>query len=349
MIKAFDSYSLVAGSHGMRGSIWRGPDHLLIVEGKGFLLPLSENYRRIDYQNIQALGTTRTSRFVWLTVILAILTGLLGMGFYAMMDDRNLSLVAGLPFGLMLILLLLHLGRGPTCRCTLQTEVLSLRLRPLTRLRKAVKVLADIEQLCLEHQKDISMSMAAGEMPSGMTARVRPPGAKPPWPGSRWLLAAGAGLCLWGAVLAGELFIPGAAFTVLNITLALAGLTLLIIAFVHVFRYQAPQGLKPIMTMALVLQGLTGMGLYAAAIAMDVVSGIRQSTGSETGNFQSGAWFDRFANLTLEDTGNAGWLVVILGVIMLGLGSAMIPFGPRPTSANVAPNEPPPPQPPQVS
>src|SRR5215212_5206770 len=66
MIKTFQDYTLLAGGHGRRGSIWRGPDHLLVVEGSGVLFALTESYRRIDYENIQALSLVRTQRYAWL-------------------------------------------------------------------------------------------------------------------------------------------------------------------------------------------------------------------------------------------------------------------------------------------
>ena len=62
MTNTFENYTLLAGSHGRRGSLWKGPDHLLVIEGGGVLFALSEQYRRIDYANIQSLGLVRTVR-----------------------------------------------------------------------------------------------------------------------------------------------------------------------------------------------------------------------------------------------------------------------------------------------
>ena len=68
MTKAFDEYTFLAGSHGARGSLWQGPDHLLVVDGQGWLLSFGEVYRRVDYANIQSLTLVRTQTYFWMAL-----------------------------------------------------------------------------------------------------------------------------------------------------------------------------------------------------------------------------------------------------------------------------------------
>jgi len=349
MIKAFNSYTLLTGSHGKRGSIWRGPDHLLIVEGRGMLLPLSEHYRRIDYQNVQALTSMRTSRYAWLAVLLAVLAVLLALGLYASLDEAHgLQLFAGVPFVLVLTLLILHLAKGPTSRCTLQTAVMTLRLRPLTRWRKALKVLTEIEQLCRQYQgqmpegDSIPQEMAPAPQPSFLQIS-----SKPAWPGSKLLLSTGGLVALWGVVVCGEMFVPGVVYTMVNAALWMAAFVLIIMSLVRALRYQTPAGLLPVLWTSLIMQLVIALGAYMGLIAMGFISGFRSQAGIAGGGFEAGALFSRLASLSLADTGNAGWLVVMLGGCVLGLGVAMSFYGgwrnhhAQPSEGTVPPAEPP--------
>src|SRR3954470_14240776 len=152
MTKSFDNYTLLAGSHGRRGSIWRGPDHLLVVEGGGVLFALTETYRRIDYENIQALSLVRTQRYGWLLaaflaplVIMALILLIMTLAGAGTSELTTVTVILGMPLLLVpFILLVIHLARGRTVRCTLQTAVQNLRLRPLTREARAEKVMAEI-------------------------------------------------------------------------------------------------------------------------------------------------------------------------------------------------------------
>src|SRR3954464_736909 len=160
MIKAFEDYTLLVGSHGRRGSIWRGPDHLLVVEGSGVLFALTESYRRIDYENIQALALVRTQRYAWLLaafsaplVIVALIIPAMVLSGANPAVITGVTVALGIPFLLIpFILLVVHLARGRTVRCTLQTAVQNLRLRPLTREAKAERIMAEITGICREFQ-----------------------------------------------------------------------------------------------------------------------------------------------------------------------------------------------------
>ncbi|MEY4485322.1 MAG: hypothetical protein RL693_2774, partial [Verrucomicrobiota bacterium] len=155
MRKNFENYTLLSGNHGRRGSLWKGEDHLLAVEGSGIIYPYLEQYRRVDYKNIQAISYVLTKRY-WL-ILVALLFPILGLAVgaaLAVSAERNpIAITLGvilLPF---LCILILHLALGRTCVCTLQTAVQNMRLKPLTRINKAKPVLGEIEALCLLHQE----------------------------------------------------------------------------------------------------------------------------------------------------------------------------------------------------
>ncbi|MEM6279557.1 MAG: hypothetical protein AAF733_08770 [Verrucomicrobiota bacterium] len=124
-------------------SLWRGKDHLIYVRGRGFLIPLSEDYKRYRFEDIQAITISRKSR-----AGAALLHGLAFLFFViplilllAFTTDQNLGMgrailtsvvaLGSLWFGAML---LRHFILGPTCVCDLQTSLSRDRLVPLTRL-----------------------------------------------------------------------------------------------------------------------------------------------------------------------------------------------------------------------
>ena len=60
-----------------------------------------------------------------------------------------LTHAAGIP---LLIILIIHLVKGPTCLCKLQTAVQVLRLKPLGRMRRATACVSQLRELCELHQ-----------------------------------------------------------------------------------------------------------------------------------------------------------------------------------------------------
>lgn len=125
--------------------LYRGPDHLLLVESTGY----SETYKRFFFRDIQAITLRKTGRQTIWTVVLLILTvpGLAAAATYlasAATANRGAGLawlVFGLFFGVPLVV---NLVRGPTCECRIQTAVQTRTLPSLRRVRRARRV---IEQL----------------------------------------------------------------------------------------------------------------------------------------------------------------------------------------------------------
>ena len=168
-----------------RMSLWLGPDHLLSVDSSGF----SETYKRFYFKDIQAITLYRTKRYPWWNVT---------VGFFALVfifavvllapapsapwkvDDIAGASVLGGIIGLLVLLLLINLFSGPTCKTFLRTAVQIEELPSLCRVRKTRRILAKIHPLILAAQggeltaaavstrmRDRVMS-SVGDMPAGV-------------------------------------------------------------------------------------------------------------------------------------------------------------------------------------
>lgn len=333
MIKAFEDYTLLAGSHGRRGSIWRGPDHLLVVEGSGVLFALNESYRRIDFENIQALSLVRTQRYGWLLaaftaplVLMAIILGAM-VTFGAKAEDMAVvAAIFGLPLALIpFILLVVHLARGRTVRCTLQTAVQNLRLRPLTREAKAQRVMAEIADLCRQHQVAITTA-GASQNPAAAPQpwETAPAGPRPVWNGSLAVVAAGMMVFLWGGVLVGEPLVSGAVYLLIDLFMGMAATIMAVVALVFAMRFYSPVALQALLWAASGVGLLVGFGAMVGIIATGSMLDARNG-----GSSSPGEAFQYVADLSLQETPGFGWAIVGLGLFMGVVGLAMLPFGAR--------------------
>ncbi|MDF1825341.1 MAG: hypothetical protein P1U68_11905 [Verrucomicrobiales bacterium] len=135
-------------------SLWRGKDHLVYVKGSGYLIPLTEEYKRYRFEDIQAISISEKSR-----IGLAIVHSM-GLLFFAGPLILVLSLINWETFGIgaavsisiltlgalfFLSLLMRHLILGPVCICDLQTNLSRDRIRPLNRLHASRECVAAIE------------------------------------------------------------------------------------------------------------------------------------------------------------------------------------------------------------
>lgn len=127
----------------LRSSLWLGDDHLLLVSHSF----IAETYRRFPLHAIQAIVITESKRSQLYNLILGIsgillLIGTLSLG----MLSPWVALVPGVQLMVVCILLLINLGRGPTCRTTLRTAVQTVELGSLARLRRARATLAALTE-----------------------------------------------------------------------------------------------------------------------------------------------------------------------------------------------------------
>lgn len=139
-------------------ALWRSSDHLLLVCNNMY----TQSYKRFFFSDIQVLFAQVTNR--WLHVAL-------GQGFALLfclicaffIDEQVTRFVFWGASGLFLIVLVINLVQGPSCKATIVTKVQSHTL-PLVRLNKAKKVFAILRarieeaQGVLDHQelKDVA-------------------------------------------------------------------------------------------------------------------------------------------------------------------------------------------------
>ena len=159
---------------GRRVRLWRGNDHLLLVEWDG----AREYYKRFRYADIQAFMIRRTAEGlignIALILIIAFFAAL------ALLPAESAGRIILLSIaGLFGLFLLLNILAGPTCKCHLRTAVQVEELPSLTRVRNARKTLDQIRPLVVAAQgqlapheilarlRDLSESQAASAAPPG--------------------------------------------------------------------------------------------------------------------------------------------------------------------------------------
>ena len=335
MTKSFDQYTHLAGGHGRRGSLWRGPDHLLVVEGGGVLFALTESYRRIDYANIQALTLARTSRYAWIIaacvapmVLALFILMLMGLAEASGNTVLGTMLVLGVPLVIVPgVVLIIHLVKGRTVRCTLQTAVQNLRLRALTREGTAQPVLDELARICREHQGAMPEASSAPPLPQNAAPMAPPPGLRPLWNGSPAVLAAGLSVLTWGLMLAGELFVSGLAYFALHGFVVSVATILAIVALIIALRHESPTALRAS------LWATSALGLFAGFVALagfGAAAAHMEATQGASGPIGAVRFL---ADFSMAQTGAFGWIIVGIGAIIAVLGLAMLPHAPRKTAA----------------
>ena len=118
-----------------RYTLWQGADHLLHVYSRVGV----EDYKRFYFNDIQAIITRKTITGKVQNIVLGFL--LLVFTLPATLNDGGWSAFWAALGGVLLILMLINLYRGPTCETKLLTAVQTEKLHPLYRLKNAVKVM----------------------------------------------------------------------------------------------------------------------------------------------------------------------------------------------------------------
>ena len=325
MKSSFNDYTRLAGSTGVRGSLWLGPDHLLAIEGHGLFFPYKEIYRRIDYKNIQALALAGTARYIWLSIVLFIPFALLTWAFVAILLTAELNPITvwlGCTDAIVTAWLIYHLVRGPTCRCVLQTAVSSVRLKCVTRKRMGRRVLAQLSAVCEQHQAGmpaVAPAWTAGQPVANPTMMFA--GDKPFWEGSSFVGWTTLLTALWGLALAGQMFWGNLAYLVALILFGGAVLAMAIGSLARVLRFRGTGGLQGSLWGVIIDTLLTGFVFYVLFIVLVI---------QETADGKPDITFDshsigRLAAFRLQNAGGLAWLAwtilflsaasVVLGVI----------------------------------
>jgi hypothetical protein len=116
-------------------TLWQGAGHLLHVYSRVGV----EDYKRFYFNDIQAIITRKTMTGKVQNVVLGFL--LLLFTLPAILNDGGWSVFWAVLGGVLLVLLLINLYRGPTCETKLLTAVQTEKLQSLHRLKNAVKVM----------------------------------------------------------------------------------------------------------------------------------------------------------------------------------------------------------------
>ncbi len=116
-------------------TLWLGSDHLLQIFSRVGV----EEYKRFYFSDIQAVVTRKTA----IGMLQNIVGGLLVLIFAvpAVVFDGGWSLFYAVVAGVMLLLLVLGLLKGPTCETKLMTAVQTEKLHTLHRLKNTAKVM----------------------------------------------------------------------------------------------------------------------------------------------------------------------------------------------------------------
>lgn len=163
-----------------RCRLWLGPDHLLSVDR----IWTTEEYRRFYFRDIQAITVFKTKGSAIANTLLAITLALIGLGFWlvatnASSEDERVGWFISLSVigTLFLVLFIMSLVRGTSCRCHIQTAVQTEQLPSLGRINNARKVIARLIPLIEQSQQGLAVPPpAAAPEPS---APFAPPATSP--------------------------------------------------------------------------------------------------------------------------------------------------------------------------
>ncbi len=334
MKKAFGEYRLLAKGDRRAGHLWQGPDHLLCVETAAFLIGFSESYKRIDYKNIQAISYARTRTGMWMSIVMIVMLLLLGWGIVGQINDASgASVVLSVIAAPVLLALIVHLISGPTCICKLQTAVQFLHLKPIKRMKKAVKFAAEISPLCQAHQggQALTPEALAASVNQGSQTEIR---IKQPWTGSNLVTWALLLLVVSGIVTIADVFIRNMLLFIIDCIFAVTAYVLVIAAVVRSMRFEIPAALKGSLWGAIVncvLSVVTGYSLviWATFSSIEKLKSSANASQAFRGDANM-AIYKTISDASFNELGWVAWALISIGGLatffgLLGLPSALRP------------------------
>lgn len=148
-------------------TLWLGEDHLLAVDNNGYI----EYYRRYYLKDIQAFLVRRTGRGTLWSIFFGFMLLLAAAGM-ANTDSGNIGAIVtwSIIAGLFLLLLLVNLFRGPTCRCWIKTPLGTAELGSLRRLRNVDRFTQRVRPLMDRVQGRLTPEEMAAQTASGGAA-----------------------------------------------------------------------------------------------------------------------------------------------------------------------------------
>jgi len=350
MKKRFDIYEHLAG-----GTLWEGPDHLLYIERTGWPLAFTESYRRVDYAKIQAISYARTRWFVVLFIALLAVLALVSWGLWATHDSIPGMVIFGALTTVVFVMTVVHLARGPTCVCKIQTAVQVLNLRSLNRLRPTLRCVARLTQLCLQHQGGQALTpevlAAADALPQAASPTAAMPsfvrGPKPPYPGSLLVKIGLPLLIVGGLMMLAEPFIQHLGFFFAAGLVGGVADILVLLALASMSRYALPASLKISLWGAMVnviLSFVAGYALLMKSTFSTMQDNLKSGRGKTIdANMDFWRWM---SDATLADMGWIGWLWMACGGFAILFAIIGLPAGFFGASAPAVSAPPPPLAPP---
>jgi len=138
-----------------RSSLWLGKNHVLSIDTNGY----TENYKRFYFRDIQAIVIRKTENWKFIALALGAVTFFLGL-VAALVSEPGVRYVFGGLGGLFGIGLIAGLAQGPSSTCHLSTAVQTEQLPSLNRLRRARRVLGQLQPLIAQAQGQLASEAA---------------------------------------------------------------------------------------------------------------------------------------------------------------------------------------------
>jgi len=146
-----------------RNSLWLGKDHLLHVINRGY----TEEYKRFDYRDIQAVLLRATPAGTIISVVLGVIAGinvaLLALGRFVWSWDRIALIPLAISSAFWVFCFLIELAAGSTCSCHLRTAVQYEPLPSLFRIRKAHRAI-DLLRARIENVQGVLSRQSSPEI-----------------------------------------------------------------------------------------------------------------------------------------------------------------------------------------
>lgn len=270
--------------------LWAADDHVLLVTSNLY----TETYRRFRLEDIQALVITeRPSQAVLQYSVLALLCAFMLVFVLAATSVAGRTALAIL-FTPFVIASLVDILRGPRARCTLVTAVTQLELPPVSRLRVAEKLVAELAPAidALQGSIPAEARIPAPPVPAYETPELPKPKR------NVWLYPVLFGALLFGTALSSAGFwfrLPSSLtwlpWNVVLLVIVLGGF------LVHHFREDGWTSLR-VLAMAVAILATADLGASVVAAVQGLRgSGPRNPDRADTMYERSPEWFVQLARI----------------------------------------------------
>ena len=156
-------------------SLWRAADHLLVVSSTGF----SESYARIMFRDIKAFFVIPSDRRMWWTITWGLPLGIAFIRMVLVALGGEWPIGSLVIFAIGLIGLVWNFALGAGCRVLVMTAVQTSPLPALVRIKRARKVLAELQPLIASAQADL---VATAPVSEPAVSPAPSPSPEPPVP-----------------------------------------------------------------------------------------------------------------------------------------------------------------------